>query len=104
MSNWPRTKIERMADEITGGVIPANLEEIASKFGATIRVEKLEGDVSGMLITSSRSSKKVILINKDTHENRRRFTMAHEIAHLIMHKDEEEVFICLLYTSPSPRD
>lgn len=92
-NNWTRAKIERTADEITGGVAPTDLEGIAGNFGATIRVEKLDGDVSGMLITSSKSSKKVILINKDNHENRRRFTVAHEIAHLIMHKGEDEVFV-----------
>ncbi len=92
-SNWTRSKIERKADEITSGVIPTDLEEIAKNFGATIRIEKLDSDVSGMLLTSSKSSKKVILVNKDNHENRRRFTIAHEIAHLLMHENEDEVFV-----------
>lgn len=93
MEKWDRTKMERKANEITKGNVPTDLNKIAQDFGASIHAESLDDDVSGMLITSSKSDKKIILVNKRNHENRKRFTIAHEIAHLIMHQDKEEVFI-----------
>ncbi len=35
-----------------------------------------------------------ILVNKNRHQTRRRFTIAHEIGHYLMHRDRQPCFLC----------
>lgn len=93
------TETERLLDKLIGDSLPINLDDLASALNATIYEEKLEDEVSGMLITSESSNKSIIVVNKNHHENRRRFTAAHELAHLLLHKDKKDTFIDSVGTS-----
>ena len=61
-----------------------DIEKVARKLGARIAYEIGEDDISGALF---RLHPPVIGVNSRHHRNRQRFTIAHEIAHLVLHTD-----------------
>jgi Zn-dependent peptidase ImmA (M78 family) len=70
---------------------PVPVERIAQFLEATIIYEPFKGqdDISGMLFRDEKT--RIIGINSSHHENRQRFSIAHEIGHLFLH--EKEMFI-----------
>ena len=63
---------------------------IASDLGLKVYKTKLNNEVSGMLKRDKElggSSGFAIFVNADHPVTRRRFTIAHEIAHYILHRD-----------------
>jgi Zn-dependent peptidase ImmA (M78 family) len=66
------------------GEVPTPIEAVATKRGAQVVRERLDRDVSGLLF---RDDESVIIGVNDLHAPRRqRFTIAHEVGHLEMHK------------------
>jgi|ERR1019366_1390156 Zn-dependent peptidase ImmA (M78 family) len=63
---------------------PVSVEKIAEHLGLDIRYAPFEGDLSGALVRTKDES--YIGVNSYHHSNRQRFTIAHEIAHFILHK------------------
>lgn len=63
--------------------IPVNVEAVASSLGAQVHAQPLENDVSGVL--AIKGTAKHIIVNALHHDNRKRFTIAHEIGHLVLH-------------------
>lgn len=61
---------------------PVNLERIAKRLGIEVMNDDLGDELSGVLIKEG--GKLVIVVNGDHHENRRRFTLAHEIGHHVL--------------------
>lgn len=74
-----------------GNDIPIDVVAIASACGVTVRVETLEDFVSGLLLV--RGDEAVIGVNADHHPNRRRFTIAHELGHFLLHFDRSAFFL-----------
>jgi Zn-dependent peptidase ImmA (M78 family) len=66
---------------------PVNLDAIVSALGAEVRPLDLAADISGILYRQP--DRRVIVVNQNQSEARRRFTIAHEIGHLVLHKGEE---------------
>lgn len=69
---------------------PTNLMGIASEFGTIIFSTPLPNGVSGMLKRDPKfdtPSGFVIFVDSDEPPYRQRFTAAHELAHLMLHKD-----------------
>ncbi len=64
--------------------LPVKVEEIAIRLGADIAYEAYVGDVSGMLYR--RNGRALIGVNSTHAATRQRFTVAHEIGHLVLHK------------------
>lgn len=64
---------------------PVPVEKIAASLGAQVRYSELDESLSGMIFISGEVP--VIGVNFRHHPNRRRFTIAHEIAHLELHRD-----------------
>ncbi|SRR6266511_3246294 len=62
---------------------PINVARIASKH-ATLVTRALEDDISGALIPLGEKAW-AILVNSQHHPNRQRFTIAHELGHLLLH-------------------
>jgi Zn-dependent peptidase ImmA (M78 family) len=60
------------------------VEEIAEGYGIEVRYEPAEDELSGALIR--KPGEIVIGVNASHHPNRQRFTIAHEIAHYLLHK------------------
>lgn len=66
---------------------PVRVELIARRIGATVHYEPFDGDISGMVY---RNKDRVIIgVNSLHHPNRQRFTIAHEIGHVLLHKGTE---------------
>jgi Zn-dependent peptidase ImmA (M78 family) len=66
------------------GDIPIDIENVARSRGAQVIRERLDRDVSGLLF---RDGDSVVIGVNDLHAARRqRFTVAHEVAHLVLHK------------------
>lgn len=71
---------------VTGAPVP--LERLAELCRATIRYEPFDGEVSGM-VHCRPGGGGVIGVNSEHSKTRQRFTIAHEIGHLLLHADEE---------------
>lgn len=72
--------------------LPIPVEELAISLGADVRFEAYDGEVSGMLLRRKGDDAPVIGVNSRHAGTRQRFSIAHEIAHLDMHKGKP-VFI-----------
>lgn len=91
--------IERETQEIlrrSGALsIPVDLSRVASALQVKIHHETMEDQVSGVLIV--KGGERHILVNKSHHQNRQRFSIGHEIGHLVLHDDSsttgEKIFI-----------
>ena len=83
------SKAEKKAIEVLdhAGVreLPVPVKAIADSLGAEIAYEAYEGEVSGMLYRSD-DAPPLIGVNSSHGGNRQRFTIAHEIGHLTLHK------------------
>ena len=75
--------------EITNPPIP--IEKIAKKIGLNIVTFKFEDDIAGALIIEKETG--TIGINPTNTIERRRFTIAHELGHYLMHKIGNEFFV-----------
>lgn len=63
---------------------PVPVERIAKTLGARLRYSPLDDELSGMIYVNEGTP--IIGVNALHHRNRQRFTIAHECAHLILHK------------------
>lgn len=79
---------ERAATEVLrdAGVhkAPVNVGDIAKHLGAVVRLAPDEGSISGMLYRDGRQV--IIGVNARDVPTRQRFTIAHEIGHLRLHR------------------
>ncbi|WP_316568858.1 ImmA/IrrE family metallo-endopeptidase [Neobacillus sp. YIM B06451] len=86
-----RIKIEQIANEILNKFnideVPVPLDKIAEGLNLYIQEEKLEGDLSGILLRNN--NKNIIGVNSNHNDNRRRFTIAHEIGHFLLHEGNQ---------------
>jgi Zn-dependent peptidase ImmA (M78 family) len=62
---------------------PVHVEQIATGLGAQVLLENFKGEISGLLMRSAGSI--IIGVHKTQSQARQRFTIAHEIGHLVMH-------------------
>jgi Zn-dependent peptidase ImmA (M78 family) len=71
---------------------PTPLNRIATFLNAEIHQQTFEDMVSGVLLI--RGEERHIMVNKAHHPNRQRFTIAHEIGHLVLHHNSgDRLFI-----------
>jgi len=66
---------------------PVKVGEIAKALGVRVVISELPRGVSGKLSRESEDHW-VIRVNRHEHKNRQRFTIAHEIAHFVLHRSE----------------
>jgi Zn-dependent peptidase ImmA (M78 family) len=71
---------------------PVNVERIAEQLGVEVVLLPTDEDLSGYLLRDLEKRKAIIGVNSSHHKNRQRFTIAHELAHLLLH-DGERVHI-----------
>ena len=67
--------------------VPISVEYLAEAVRAHIRFEAFDGEMSGMVLRSPDGSA-VIGVNSRHSPVRRRFSIAHEIGHLVLHEEE----------------
>lgn len=64
--------------------VPVDVEGLAGALGAEVRRQPFYGDVSGMLL---RDGGRILIGLNETHsERRQRFSIAHELGHLVLHR------------------
>lgn len=82
----PRAEAQKILDAV--GVIsaPTPVERIAKSLGAQIRFSPLDDELSGMIYI--KDDVPIIGVNALHHPNRQRFTIGHEIGHLVMHRHQ----------------
>lgn len=87
MRSYTSEAIEHAADQLLrqAGVhtAPVDLAQIAEHLKVQIHQEPLEDQVSGVLMVQGED--RHILVNATHHPNRQRFTVGHEIGHLVLH-------------------
>lgn len=69
--------------QYTSGAVA--IDKIAEFLKIKVCYESLSDNVSGVL-DCRQDNLPIILINKDHHLNRKRFSLAHEIGHFVLHK------------------
>ncbi len=69
--------------------VPVKVGEIAKALGLSVKLATLAANVSGEIRPDATAGSAGFLIRVDRHETkeRQRFTVAHEIAHFLLHKD-----------------
>lgn len=65
---------------------PIPVERIAKELGASVLFSPLDDQLSGMVYV--KDGRPIIGVNALHHPNRQRFTIAHEIGHLVLHRAE----------------
>ena len=68
---------------ITTPAVP--VDDLAKALGLTVVLQRMDGDVSGMLLRSDDSERAVVGVNSIHTVTRRRFTVAHELGHYLLH-------------------
>ena len=71
-------------------VTPLDIEALIKVLGIRLIKEPMEGDNSGSL--SFNDDRWVITVNSLHHPTRQRFTMAHELGHYILHRNDQSEF------------
>jgi len=87
--------IKKQVDEILQGMklntLPVKIEDVAKKTGLTVSPFDFEDDISGVLVIQD--GKGVIGYNQSESRVRRRFTIAHELGHFVLHRELSSMFM-----------
>lgn len=67
---------------------PVKLSSLAKELDIVVKITDLSDDISGQLYLDKDTKKWKILVNRRHSKQRQRFTLAHEIAHWLLHRDE----------------
>lgn len=81
-----RTIVEQLLESYGIATAPIDVEKLALSAGANVQYEPTEDKLSGFILKDLKSQKVLIGINKNHHTNRQRFTIAHELGHLLLHE------------------
>lgn len=82
-------RAQRLLDAIGIESTPVPVKEVAAHLEIEIEYADLGEGCSGVLVREGGQGKGVIGVNWADHENRQRFTIAHEIGHYILHEDND---------------
>lgn len=81
------SKIQRIVDslheELGPNAVPVDVDGLVRRYGIELRQGDL-GDVSGLLLRGDADV--IIGVNSKQHRTRRRFTVAHEFGHFLLHE------------------
>jgi Zn-dependent peptidase ImmA (M78 family) len=81
----PICRAKQLLDRLGIQSAPTPVEKIAKALGAQVRFSPFDDELSGMVYI--KDGVPIIGVNSLHHPNRQRFTIAHEIAHLELHRD-----------------
>lgn len=91
MNNYLEEKANKLLIEANCIEAPIKIEKCAKFLEIELKPMELDDDVSGFLLQKDKSVH--IGYNKNQNKKRIRFTIAHEIAHYILHEKESNLFI-----------
>ena len=87
------SKVDNILTDAEVKTLPVKIEEIAKSLGLKVIPYAFDDDISGTLIIDQN----VIGFNQTESRVRRRFTIAHEVGHYILHKDKKPIFLDKLF-------
>lgn len=72
--------------------VPVDLIKIARSLQVQVHFQTFEDEVSGVLLIQN--GERHVMVNKSHHPNRQRFSIAHELGHLLLHDTQgDRLFI-----------
>jgi Zn-dependent peptidase ImmA (M78 family) len=83
-----RELAEKLLEEHCPNGAPVDVQRIAESLGIEVKREPVDDDLSGFLYREPNTGHAVIGVNANHHENRRTFTIAHELGHFLLHESE----------------
>ncbi|GAB5400975.1 MAG: ImmA/IrrE family metallo-endopeptidase [Aureisphaera sp.] len=84
-------KTEELLSDFDMLQAPVKVDKLAKFLGATIEYQDLDDEVSGFLVR--KHNKNIIGVNQNHPPVRKRFTISHEIGHLILHLHKQALFV-----------
>jgi Zn-dependent peptidase ImmA (M78 family) len=84
-----RSIIERLLTSHDIPSAPVRVEDLAKTLGADVRYTPAKESLSGFLLRDHGSGRALIGVNNTHHDNRQRFTIAHEIGHFLLHTGQD---------------
>ncbi len=87
-----RSVAERLLADTPAGSAPVPLKAIVKSLGVEIHQEAVEDDLSGFLYRDHKRNLTIIGVNADHPPNRKKFTIAHELGHYLLH-DFDDVHV-----------
>lgn len=91
MATKPERRAAKLLREHAVTAPAVDVEALAEALDISVQYERLASDMSGVLLVENGSAK--VAINESHHRNRQRFTLAHEIGHVLLHADEDGLFV-----------
>ena len=85
--NYIEEKAEKLLIDLELTNFPIDPKLCANKLGVNVDASRLDDDISGVFVAEGVDY--FIIYNKDQSNVRQRFTIAHELAHFILHKDSK---------------
>lgn len=83
-----RSLVERTLENYQITNPPIDVKDLARSFGAEVRYQPGDPELSGFLLRDPAQRCPIIGVNSNHHPNRQRFTVAHELGHLLLHEGE----------------
>lgn len=80
----PTQRARDLLDRLKIQNVPVPVDKIARAIGAQVVFSPLDDELSGMVLV--KADRTLIGVNSLHHPNRQRFTIAHEIGHLDLHR------------------
>jgi Zn-dependent peptidase ImmA (M78 family) len=72
---------------------PVPVEKLAKALGVKVEYNPFDDELSGMAFL--RDGKPVIGVNANHHPNRQRFTIAHELGHILLHRSRLDAAVLI---------
>jgi len=86
-----RRRAQSLLQEIGIHQVPVDVFAVTTYLGLDVLAEALDPSTSGVLVVGSEHA--VIGVNQQHHRRRQRFTIAHELAHYVLHRQASNVFV-----------
>jgi Zn-dependent peptidase ImmA (M78 family) len=87
---WARNQARKLLTQFELTKPPVAVEKIARQLGIKLVDHRFDSDISSLLVC--KADQFIICVNESHHLNRRRFSVAHEIGHFMLHRDEAPYF------------
>ncbi len=82
-----KTEAKNLLKQEAVVTFPVKLNKLAQSLGIEIKEMTFNENISGLLKRKSKNGTPVIVVNENDREQRKRFTIAHEIGHFILHSN-----------------
>jgi len=101
MKYVPTEALEQRANDVLTSLnaydLPVPLEVVAHRLGLVVERVPLGEGISGVLVVSEGRGR--IGVNSEQPTVRQRFTIAHEIGHFLLHREDSDLFIDKTYVA-----